>query len=225
MSNEDAISAITAQRSKSLTGLVRDELERMILSGELPAGERLNEQALATRLGVSRGPIREARRSLERAGLVVEVANKGTFVREMQHDDLLENYDVRALITGLQCARIAQHGTKTQKKALRVQVDAMDVAIAAGDSTRYYQLNLRFHETLAEYARHKLAGDVYQSLVKQSCLRRQLVLSPAMSNDEHRAMVDAIEAKDVELARKLGEAHVLGGKERWLAKQRSLKEK
>ncbi|MEQ8367094.1 MAG: GntR family transcriptional regulator [Roseicyclus sp.] len=57
-------------RQRSLVGEVRDELERMILAGELETGERLNEISLAGQLGVSRGPVREAARSLEREGLV-----------------------------------------------------------------------------------------------------------------------------------------------------------
>jgi DNA-binding GntR family transcriptional regulator len=223
MTDQTAIAAIADQRSRSLTGIVRDELERMILTGELKSGERLNEQALALKLGVSRGPIREARRSLERDGLVVEVAHKGVFVREMQRDDLLENYDVRALITGLQCALVAASGTKSQKKKLREQVDAMDQAILENDSAAYYQMNLTFHQSLAQFARHKLAEDVYTGLVKQSCLRRQLVLSPPESNSEHRAILDAIDARDAALARKLAEAHVIGGKRRWLAKQHPVK--
>ena len=72
MDAPQALAAIELRRTQSLTAIVSKELERMILSGEIKAGERLNEQLLATRLGVSRGPVREATRALERAGLEPE---------------------------------------------------------------------------------------------------------------------------------------------------------
>src|SRR3546814_19342740 len=72
------------------------ELEGMIVSGELSGGDRLNETVLAERFGVSRGPVREACRGLERSGLIRFVANRGVFVREMNVKEALELFDVRA---------------------------------------------------------------------------------------------------------------------------------
>ena len=85
----DVMTAIALRRTQSLTAIVHREVERMILSGELKPGQRVNEQALAGRLGVSRGPIREALRALERSGLLTSVVNQGVFVREIA-DRLLQ---------------------------------------------------------------------------------------------------------------------------------------
>jgi len=71
-------------QTSSLTSVVQGELERMILSGELAPGAKLTEMALATRLGVSRGPLREAFRMLEEAGLVRTEKNRGVFVRDIR---------------------------------------------------------------------------------------------------------------------------------------------
>ena len=79
----------------------------MILSGELRAGERMNELALATRLGVSRGPVREAARTLERDGLVTSIVNQGVFVRQISIEEAAELYDLRAVIVGYACGRLA----------------------------------------------------------------------------------------------------------------------
>ena len=62
---------IKQRRSRTLTSIVREEIAGMIASGDLAAGDRVNESELATRLGISRGPVREACRSLEEAGLLV----------------------------------------------------------------------------------------------------------------------------------------------------------
>jgi DNA-binding GntR family transcriptional regulator len=216
----DAITAIMLSRSQSLTAIVCDEIERRILKGELKAGDRFNEQSLANALGVSRGPVREARRFLEKAGLVVSAPGRGTFVRKIDQAELAENYDLRALLTGFACARIAEAGTVRQKNALAAFIGRMETAINAEDETTYYALNVEFHAVLMVHARHKAAERVYQDLVKESHLSRQMSLArtPKMqeSNAEHAEMVQAIIAKDAERARIAGEAHVLSGKRRWL---------
>ncbi|HEY7645324.1 MAG TPA: GntR family transcriptional regulator [Hyphomicrobiales bacterium] len=215
----DAITAIMHSRSQSLTAIVYDELERRILKGEIKAGDRFNEQSLANALGVSRGPVREARRSLEKAGLVVSSPGRGTFVRQIDPAELAENYDLRAMLTGFACARLAEASTTRQRAALSAFVERMDAAIAAEDETTYYALNVEFHAALMAHAKHRAAERIYQDLVKESHLSRQMSLArpPKMreSNAEHAEMLQAIAVKDVERARRAGEAHVLNGKVRW----------
>src|SRR6476620_3525575 len=87
---------ITQLQSSSLTSLVQAELERMILSGALAPGEKLTEMALAARLGVSRGPLREAFRMLEEAGLVRTEKNRGVFVRSLPVEEAIDIFDLRA---------------------------------------------------------------------------------------------------------------------------------
>jgi DNA-binding transcriptional regulator YhcF (GntR family) len=90
--------AIALVQSSSLPALVQQELERMILAGELPAGSKLNEAAIAERLGVSRGPVREAFRALEESGLVELEKNRGVFVREIRIEEADEIYELRAVL-------------------------------------------------------------------------------------------------------------------------------
>jgi DNA-binding GntR family transcriptional regulator len=220
MDNPQARTAIEIRRTQSLTAIVSKELERMILGGELKAGERLNEQVLATRLGVSRGPIREATRALERAGLVTVIANQGVFVRQIGFEEAIEIYDVRAVVFGFACERLAKRISAEQRAELADLVTKMDEAIEHGDSTSYYSLNLRFHDTMMTFTAHGRAKQVYESLINETHLFRQRALgakeSMRESNSEHRAILDAITAGDGERARKLGEEHALAGKRRWL---------
>ena len=81
--------AIELLQSHSLTTLVQREIERMILAGNLASGDKLNEAEIAIRLGVSRGPVREAFRALEEAGLVRTEKNRGVFVRVIAIDEHL----------------------------------------------------------------------------------------------------------------------------------------
>src|SRR5579872_6983192 len=88
-------------RAQSLSSMAAEALERMIINGELQAGDRINESTLAAMFGISRGPIREACRSLEKSNLVRVVANRGVFVREISVAQAAEIYDVRAHLFGL----------------------------------------------------------------------------------------------------------------------------
>ncbi|HZV91779.1 MAG TPA: GntR family transcriptional regulator, partial [Caldimonas sp.] len=98
---------IALLQNHSLAMLVQRELERMVLSGKLVAGERLNEPVLATRLGVSRGPVREAIRTLAEKGLVRIEKNRGTFVREISVGEADEIFEVRASLDRLAGRKVA----------------------------------------------------------------------------------------------------------------------
>ena len=161
-----ATSALEIVRTRSLTSLVQQEIERMILAGQIKAGERLNEQNLATKLGVSRGPIREATRGLERAGLVTAVVNHGVYVRKVSREEAFELYDLRALLTGFACARLAETASAMQRKHLAALVRRMESAAKAGNSTTYYALNLEFHDVLMRYAGNGRAKQIDESLIE-----------------------------------------------------------
>jgi DNA-binding GntR family transcriptional regulator len=213
--------AIALRRAESLTAIVQKELERMIVSGELRAGERLNELALAQRFGVSRGPVREAMRALEHAQLVSTRINKGFFVREVSDEETSEIYDVRAIVYGFICGRLASVITGDEIAQLEDDVARMYAAIEASDPAAYYRLNLKFHDDNIRMARHERAQQTYQSLINETHLTRQrsLVARENMleSNDEHKALVDAFKARDADEARRLGERHALAGRRRWQA--------
>jgi len=212
----------------SLSERARASVERLILSGEIAPGTRLNEVALAARLGLSRGPLREGLRALERDGLVTAgPAGQGMSVRRLEADELSELYDMRALLQGFILARLAEGAADgalapDALPGLRARVAAMAADAEAGDAAGYYAGNLAFHDALNAAAGHRRAAGLYDLLIKESHLARQQSLTrPARmreSNAEHAAMLDAVEAGDAARARALGEAHVArGGKRRWLA--------
>jgi DNA-binding GntR family transcriptional regulator len=207
-------------RTQSLTSLVQREVERLILTGELAPGERINEQHLAARLRVSRGPVREALRGLEKARLVEARVNRGVYVREISVEQALEISEMRGLITGYVCARLAAASTAEQRAHLAQLIEDMDAAITANDAQAYYEQNLAFHDALMDYAGNARAKEMYDALVKESHLTRRKSLfsarAMAESNAEHRMILDAIRTGDAAAARAAGEAHIVGGKRRFL---------
>ena len=125
---------IALLRANSLATAAQQEIERMILDGEIGPGSKLTEAWLSERLGVSRGPIREAFRMLEDSGLVRQEKNRGVFVRDIPLDEALEIYDLRAAMDELVGRRLAETITPEQLKAARAIVERMDVAARAGDA-------------------------------------------------------------------------------------------
>ena len=124
----------------------------MILSGDLAPGEKLTEMALAARLGVSRGPLREAFRMLDEAGLVRTEKNRGVFVRDLPVEEAVEIFDLRAAMDELVGRRLAETITPAALREIRAMVDAMEQAVKAEDAYNYHLLNLKFHDRLVELA-------------------------------------------------------------------------
>jgi DNA-binding GntR family transcriptional regulator len=218
---EDAplsVSAIDILRSHSLPMLLEREIERVILSGEYSPGDRINEKELALRFGISRGPVREALRTLEAGGLVEQVPNRGVFVRRLtaaQADDI---YEVRAVLFALAGRRLATKATHDEVARLRGFVHAMDQAIAAEDFESYVRENFALHEFIVARAGNEVLASQYLSLVKQLRLyrTRSLMFGNAMraSNEEHREMVEAVAARDPDRAHAAHYRHVAAAKTR-----------
>jgi phosphonate utilization transcriptional regulator len=209
---------IALLQSSSLTSVVQGELERMILSGELEPGAKLTEVALATRLGVSRGPLREAFRMLDEAGLVRTEKNRGVFVRDIPIDEATEIFDLRAAMDDLVGRQLAKSITSVQLKEVRGLVEAMERAVKADDARGYHLLNLQFHDRLVEMAGNRKLTAIYRKLIKELSLFRRLNLADGwllpISAGEHRAIVKAIASGDADAAGKAMFNHVMESKER-----------
>ncbi|WP_185983818.1 GntR family transcriptional regulator [Aureimonas mangrovi] len=204
-------------RAEGLSSKVLREIERLILSGELLPGERVNEYALAEKLAVSRAPVREATRALVQMGLLTSIPARGVFVREMSDTEIAENYDIRALVTGLMCERVAERRSDAEVEELAALVRGMDEAVRSTDVPRYYEINLTFHRRIGEIADHGSALRLYDDLIRATHALRRSLFAPGTTNSEHAELVEAFRERDVGKAKRLGEEHVLHGKRRWKA--------
>lgn len=220
-SRDDAASphpTIALLQSSSLATVVQSELERLILGGELAPGAKLTEMTLAARLGVSRGPLREAFRMLEEAGLVRTEKNRGVFVRDIPIDEAVEIFDLRAAMDELVGRQLAERITPAGLKEVRSMVDAMERAVKADDARGYHLLNLQFHDRLVEMAGNRKLTTIYRKLIKEVSMFRRLNLADGwlmpISAGEHRAIVKAIAAGDPAAAGQAMFDHVMESKER-----------
>lgn len=215
--------AIALLQTRSLPGLVQAELERLILAGELAPGVKLTEMTLASRLGVSRGPLREAFRMLEEAGLVRTEKNRGVFVRDVPLDEAIEIFDLRAAMDELVGRQLAQRITPVQLKEMRALVEAMERSGRAADTRTYHLLNLQFHDRLVEMAGNRKLTAIYRKLIKELSLFRRMNLAHLaeggqlpLSAGEHRGIVKAIAAGDADGAARAMFEHAMESKQRML---------
>ncbi|MGJ7521209.1 phosphonate utilization associated transcriptional regulator [Variovorax sp. LT1P1] len=210
---------IAQLQSNSLANLVQREIERMILDGSLPSGAKLTEATLADQIGVSRGPVREAFRMLEEAGLVRTEKNRGVFVRDVPIEEALEIFEVRAVMDLYVGRKLAQGITPTEVRELRQLVEAMEQAVKSDNAHDYHRFNLKFHDRLLELAGNGKLLATYRRLVNElSLFRRQNLTAESMTvySREHRQIVKAIAAGDPEAAGQAMYQHVMNSRERTL---------
>lgn len=194
-------SAIALLRSHSLTSLVQQELERRILAGDILPGDKLNESDVAAELDVSRGPVREAFRALEQAGLVVTEKNRGVFVRQVSLQEADEIYEVRAGLDELIGRLAAERASGREIEELRELIAEMRVAGKAKDVDAYYPLNVRFHDRLAQIAGNGTLLAAYRRLINELHLFRRRTLERGTdsfhtSTRQHAEIVEAVASRD-----------------------------
>jgi DNA-binding GntR family transcriptional regulator len=181
---------------------VERTVAQWIFQGELTAGQKLTEQEVAQRLGVSRGPVREAFRALADVGLLQIEQNRGAFVRKIDFDEAIEIHDIYSALEELAARTAACRLSGTQFGELKSLVESMDAAAEAGDLDRYYPLNLSFHQRLVEGSGNQRLLNIYNRLLNELHLFRRFGLAQRgemeLSNREHHQILDKIAANDPE---------------------------
>ena len=209
---------IAMLQTSSLTSAVQQALERMITLGELGPGDKLNEAALAERLGVSRGPVREAFRVLEEAGLLTLKKNRGVYVRQIPLQEALEIYELRAMMEAHVGAVLAESASEEQLNSLQTMIDSMEQAVQAQDSALYYRLNVEFHETMVSFAGNRKLYLLYRRLTRELALfrRRNLAAQSLLTGSiqEYREVLAAIRSRNTQLAADTLRRHVQQSRER-----------
>jgi phosphonate utilization transcriptional regulator len=215
---ESIRSALQIIKTDSLAKAVQDEFVRLITEGVLQSGSKLTESEMALRLGVSRGPVREAFRALEEAGLLRFAKNRGVFVREVTEQDVVELYEVRAGLDDTAGRLLAPIITNSQVEELRSAVEAMEVSFSHRDWRNYFPLNLKFHDRIVEMTRNRKLLEMYRRLVNEMHLMRRRGMEdsggPFVANDEHRDIVAALASRDGERAAHAMRSHVVSGEQR-----------
>lgn len=135
---------------KPLGEVVFEDLKKAILDGELKAGQRLMETAIAEKLGVSRTPVREAIRKLEKEKFVKMIPRKGAYVTELTLDDMMEVLEIRVVLEGLSAKLAARKIDEKSKEKLKDNVEKFKKALNQMDRKALVKLDDEFHNIIYE---------------------------------------------------------------------------
>jgi DNA-binding GntR family transcriptional regulator len=199
----------------SLTEKVVGYLEKLIIEGTFKPRERLIEEDLARALGVSRPPIREALRALEREALVTFSPRRGVAVTEITEKDIQDVYLIRATLESLAVKLAAKNVSVEELEKIEGIYKQMVQAAKKKDLSLYFQLNQEFHGSVFSASKNEKLTKILDNLGKQTLRFRYYTLStPGRlegSIDNHRRLVDALKSRDSRLAGRLRTKQILDG--------------
>ncbi|MBX7268311.1 GntR family transcriptional regulator [Micromonospora sp. Llam7] len=204
--NDVAASPVDGElESVSLVDLAVDRLTREILSGRSDPGERLVEEQLTRRLGISRAPLREALRLLAQRGLVEHVPRRGVRVATLSDRDVRELYELRDVLERFAVRSAIPVPRESDLAGLRAALDQMREATRAADRLAVAGSHRAFHVALVALAGNRQLSAVYDSiLVKLQLymainLRREAeVAQPLDGVHRHERLLEAVTAGDPE---------------------------
>lgn len=200
------------QNHRPLREIVYEELKRQILIGEIAPGTRMMEVELAEDMGVSRTPVREAIRKLEKEGLVTIEPRKGAYASNISIKDMVDVLEVRQGLEAMAAAIASEKITKAQKEELQNVVDKYREAVEAENIDEIIKYDQKFHMLIVSYSGNKTLTQVF-STVQELAIRFRYIYYDDFNRyenmpDEHQAIEEAIMSGDSEKARVAADLHV-----------------
>ena len=190
--------------SLSLSVEVANVIKERILKGEYHIGEKLKENQIADELKVSRTPIREALKQLEKEGLIESIPNRGSFVLGLTKRDLEGIYAVREAVEVLAVSWAVERITETELAGLREVFDLMDFYSKRQNSNKVMELNKEFHQIIYDASGSRFLSQLlksYQEYVEETrkatvyCSKNLPVIL-----EEHRNILEAVCERNAERA-------------------------
>ena len=203
---------MTKSNEKTAQQRVFEALEADILSGAFQPGDPLVEARLCEKYGASRTPLREALRKLELEGLVHTVPNRGAVVEGVTHGDVRDIYAIRILVEGLAAKWAAERIGAEESAELKLTLELQEFYLAKNDSARVLELDSRFHGIInnacnSKIMNHTLTG-FHHYIERARFLSMEKHERALASAAEHRAVYEAIHARDGAAAERAMTAHI-----------------
>lgn len=219
---EDLSKVLAPHSKRSLADDIVDHLREAIYQGHLAPNERLREEVLASALGLSRGPVREALAQLEREGLVIREPHRGATVARLSLDDLDEVHSLRLALEQLAVTEAIRKGNQFYLDEMQGVIDEMKRCLERGITTQEAAiLDIRFHELICHASGHKRLLNMWSMLQPQIHI---FLLSRNVVNQDfrdymvpdHQELLDKMRAGDEKGALEMLRAHLKGAYERIL---------
>ncbi len=200
------------QNHKPLREMVYEELKMQILKGSIIPGTRMMEVELAEEMGVSRTPIREAIRKLEKEGLVTIEPRRGAYASMISTEDMVEILEVRQDLEGLAAYFAANRMTEEKMEELREVSNSYNEAVKSGKMEDMIKYDTRFHHIIVESCRNKILVQMIEQL-QELVLRFRYIYYDNFRRaenmpEEHEAIVAAISEGNADKARAAADIHI-----------------
>lgn len=188
------------ERKKSRVEQLLEQLRRDILKGTLKPRERLLEEGIARKYGVSRSPIREVFRILESEGLLRIMPRKGVYVADIDEEDINAIYEITPALEEIAAKLACRNMTEEDIEFLSEITDDMGKAAEEKDSYLYFELNRKFHEAIHEFTKNKFLIRILRTMSDQTFRNRYLSLvlfgRLKQSHKKHVKIVEAFRERD-----------------------------
>lgn len=209
--SEPRLIPIKLDNYKPLREIVFETLREAIIQGRLEPGERLMEIQLAEEMGVSRTPVREAIRKLELEGFVVMVPRKGAYVAGVSVKDIVDVFEVRAALEALAAGLAAERATPEELEEME-RASLQIYEASDGQIDNIVERDTDFHNLIYKASRNQRLIQIITLLKEQIQRFRTTSLSQPgrlkHAVDEHKAIIEAISDRNVELANNLAREHI-----------------
>jgi len=204
---------------------VFERLHEMIVNGYFRPGESLSEREIADKFGVSRTPVREAFRKMEKDGIVLYEPKKGVTIPSFSTEEIVKLYHVREYLEGLAARLLAEKNNEQAVKELKKNIEQAEQAAEKNDGKWQAVINGHFHLMILEGAENPYLLHAYQGLRSRISLMRSTSLSfqdRLITNlQDHRQIYEAVASCNAEHAEEAARVHVRNSMKSTLAKIRT----
>ena len=203
--------------NRPIRDIAYEQLKHAIITGQLPAGSRIVKTAYAEQLHISRTPLREALRKLERDGLVEYVLHRGVVVRAFTIQDIDEIFTIRNAMMMLILPSVIENVTPEALQKLRAILTEMDGAQERADAAALATLNRAFHGTIEHLSDKIRILRVIESqeeyIIRFSAMTIASIVRRSNAHQEHHQMVELLEKRDLPGMMALMQHHLEESKE------------
>lgn len=200
--------------------IVLYELRSAIFENKLQPGDRLVENIIATSMGISRTPVREALRQLEIEGLAINIPRKGTLVKGISIEDATEIYDLREVLEGLAVRLACLNISRVEIRRLKEILISMEDNISDIDYTDYIKAHREFNSIILNVSKNKRLIEKLEHIYEYLKSLRKISLTNVERRKtaliEHKKIVEAITEGDEILAEKEARDHVVNAKKSFI---------
>lgn len=205
---------------KPIREVILYELRKAIFDNKLMPGDRLVENMIASSMGVSRTPVREALRQLEIEGLAINIPRKGTIVKGISINDAIEIYDIREVLEGLAVRLACLNITRIEIKKLKDNLNTMNKNLDSTNYKEYIKSHSEFNKIILYSSKNKKLIKKLDYIYEYLKSLRKVSLNNLQRREkaliEHTNIVNAIDIGEEILAERETRVHVINAKKSFI---------